>query len=150
MPNIPSSCPPAALERLRKIYHTSIKPMEQAYKYNELRQHEISGITEAAAASTLCSDAWLFLSGLLCWLICWPVCRHRSHSHYQPIHTRNCFSILGHFVMLFVFGFSHWSVIPGVVCNISKCINSFRGRLLGTEIPTTYVFKFSFKPTLHC
>ncbi|CAB1420257.1 unnamed protein product [Pleuronectes platessa] len=32
----------AALERLRKIYHTAIKPMEQAYKYNELRQHEIS------------------------------------------------------------------------------------------------------------
>ncbi|KAM6966904.1 sarcalumenin isoform 1-T1 [Tautogolabrus adspersus] len=32
----------AAIERLRKIYHTSIKPMEQAYKYNELRQHEIS------------------------------------------------------------------------------------------------------------
>lgn len=64
--NIPSSCSPAALERLRKIYHTSIKPMEQAYKYNELRQHEISGITEAAAASTLCSDAWLFLSGMLC------------------------------------------------------------------------------------
>lgn len=49
----PSSCPPAALERLRKIYHTSIKPMEQAYKYNELRQHEISGITEAAAALAL-------------------------------------------------------------------------------------------------
>lgn len=49
----PFSCPPAALERLRKIYHTSIKPMEQAYKYNELRQHEISGITEAAAALAL-------------------------------------------------------------------------------------------------
>ncbi|KAG9340449.1 hypothetical protein JZ751_021562 [Albula glossodonta] len=32
----------AALQRLRKIYHNSIKPMEQAYKYNELRQHEIS------------------------------------------------------------------------------------------------------------
>lgn len=48
-----SSCPAAALERLRKIYHTSIKPMEQAYKYNELRQHEISGITEAAAALAL-------------------------------------------------------------------------------------------------
>ncbi|KAF3700175.1 Sarcalumenin Precursor [Channa argus] len=31
-----------ALQRLRKIYHSSIKPMEQAYKYNELRQHEIS------------------------------------------------------------------------------------------------------------
>lgn len=33
----------AALQKLRKIYHSSIKPMEQAYKYNELRQHEISG-----------------------------------------------------------------------------------------------------------
>ncbi|KAL1278795.1 hypothetical protein QQF64_025468, partial [Cirrhinus molitorella] len=32
----------AALQRLRKIYHNSIRPMEQAYKYNELRQHEIS------------------------------------------------------------------------------------------------------------
>ncbi|XP_061892897.1 sarcalumenin isoform X1 [Entelurus aequoreus] len=32
----------AALQRLRKVYHTSIRPMEQAYKYNELRQHEIS------------------------------------------------------------------------------------------------------------
>ncbi|XP_073721167.1 sarcalumenin-like isoform X3 [Misgurnus anguillicaudatus] len=32
----------AALQRLRKIYHSSIRPMEQAYKYNELRQHEIS------------------------------------------------------------------------------------------------------------
>lgn len=60
-----SSCPPAALERLRKIYHTSIKPMEQAYKYNELRQHEISGITEASATSALCSDVWVFLFGLL-------------------------------------------------------------------------------------
>lgn len=39
-------CPSAALQRLRKIYHTSIKPMEQAYKYNELRQHEISGIAD--------------------------------------------------------------------------------------------------------
>lgn len=44
---------PAALERLRKIYHTSIKPMEQAYKYNELRQHEISGIAAAAVVCTL-------------------------------------------------------------------------------------------------
>ncbi|XP_032896539.1 sarcalumenin isoform X2 [Amblyraja radiata] len=30
------------LQRLRKIYHNAIRPMEQAYKYNELRQHEIT------------------------------------------------------------------------------------------------------------
>ncbi|XP_064814537.1 sarcalumenin-like, partial [Oncorhynchus masou masou] len=33
----------AAIQKLRKIYHSAIKPMEQAYKYNELRAHEISG-----------------------------------------------------------------------------------------------------------
>lgn len=39
-------CPPSllgVLQRLRKIYHNAIRPMEQAYKYNELRQHEITG-----------------------------------------------------------------------------------------------------------
>ncbi|KAM9261441.1 sarcalumenin isoform 1-T1 [Cariama cristata] len=30
------------LQRLRKIYHASIKPLEQSYRYNELRQHEIT------------------------------------------------------------------------------------------------------------
>lgn len=42
----PSLCFTAAIQKLRKIYHSSIKPMEQAYKYNELRQHEISGIAK--------------------------------------------------------------------------------------------------------
>lgn len=50
--------------------------MEQAYKYNELRQHEISGITEASATSALWSDVWGFLFGLLWWLIYWSVCTH--------------------------------------------------------------------------
>lgn len=49
----PPAILPAALERLRKIYHTSIKPMEQAYKYNELRQHEISGIGAAVVCTLL-------------------------------------------------------------------------------------------------
>lgn len=35
--------PPGVLQRLRKIYHASIKPLEQSYRYNELRQHEITG-----------------------------------------------------------------------------------------------------------
>ncbi|XP_058891368.1 uncharacterized protein LOC117418475 isoform X1 [Acipenser ruthenus] len=44
----------AALQRLRKIYHSAIKPLEQAYRYNELRQHEISaypGRTLGASAT---------------------------------------------------------------------------------------------------
>lgn len=31
------------MKKLLNIYHTAIKPMEQAYKYNELRQHEVTG-----------------------------------------------------------------------------------------------------------
>lgn len=32
-----------ALKKLQHVYHTAIKPLENAYKYNELRQHEVSG-----------------------------------------------------------------------------------------------------------
>ncbi|XP_038163287.1 sarcalumenin-like [Cyprinodon tularosa] len=31
-----------AIKRLLNIYHKAIKPMEQVYKYNELRQHEVT------------------------------------------------------------------------------------------------------------
>lgn len=43
LPDPCPSLPPVVLQRLRKIYHSSIKPLEQSYKYNELRQHEITG-----------------------------------------------------------------------------------------------------------
>ncbi|KAM6942293.1 uncharacterized protein PEZ65_004159 isoform 8-T8 [Lycodopsis pacificus] len=38
----PSTELSAAMKKLLNIYHTAIKPMEQAYKYNELRQHEVT------------------------------------------------------------------------------------------------------------
>ncbi|XP_037545593.1 sarcalumenin isoform X2 [Nematolebias whitei] len=31
-----------AVKKLLSVYHTAIKPMEQAFKYNELRQHELT------------------------------------------------------------------------------------------------------------
>ncbi|XP_053274101.1 uncharacterized protein LOC128436345 [Pleuronectes platessa] len=40
--NEPSAKFSAAMKKLLDIYHTAIKPMEQAYKYNELRQHEVT------------------------------------------------------------------------------------------------------------
>lgn len=33
------------MKKLLNIYHTAIKPLEQAFKYNELRQHEVTGNT---------------------------------------------------------------------------------------------------------
>eukprot|EP00066_Takifugu_rubripes_P021564 XP_011610830.1 PREDICTED: sarcalumenin-like isoform X2 [Takifugu rubripes] len=32
----------AAIKKLLNIYHTAIRPVEQAFKYNELRQHEVT------------------------------------------------------------------------------------------------------------
>lgn len=31
------------MKKLQHIYHSAIKPMETAYKYNELRAHEVTG-----------------------------------------------------------------------------------------------------------
>ncbi|XP_054635046.1 sarcalumenin-like isoform X2 [Dunckerocampus dactyliophorus] len=38
----PSAQLTAAVKKLLNIYHTAIQPVEQAYKYNELRQHEVT------------------------------------------------------------------------------------------------------------
>ncbi|XP_037113801.1 EH domain-containing protein 2-like isoform X4 [Syngnathus acus] len=38
----PSAQMSAAMKKLLNIHHTAIKPMEQAFKYNELRQHEVT------------------------------------------------------------------------------------------------------------
>lgn len=46
-----ASAPAGVLQRLRKIYHSSIKPLEQSYRYNELRQHEITGNAAGTAGS---------------------------------------------------------------------------------------------------
>lgn len=57
----------AILQRLRKIYHSSIKPLEQSYKYNELRQHEITGKAGGLGV-------WLLLcclQGSCCQRGCW-------------------------------------------------------------------------------
>ncbi|KAM4612420.1 uncharacterized protein ACJ7VT_012966 [Polymixia lowei] len=38
----PSAAFSAAMKKLLNIYHTAIKPLEVAYKYNELRQHQVT------------------------------------------------------------------------------------------------------------
>uniref|UniRef100_H3A0I7 Sarcalumenin n=1 Tax=Latimeria chalumnae TaxID=7897 RepID=H3A0I7_LATCH len=42
----------ATLQRLKKIYHTAVRPLEQAYKYNELRQYEITAYPGRTLASS--------------------------------------------------------------------------------------------------
>ncbi|XP_030638719.1 sarcalumenin [Chanos chanos] len=47
-----------ALKKLQHIYHTAIKPMEKAYKYNELRQHEVSDAEITSKPMVLFLGPW--------------------------------------------------------------------------------------------
>lgn len=71
IPNITLSLSPAAMKKLLNIYHTAIKPMEQAFKYNELRQHEVTGISASEA-----SEAWTV------------VCLYRQTSGFRGPHQQ--------------------------------------------------------------
>ncbi|XP_048871015.1 myosin-13-like [Brienomyrus brachyistius] len=48
----------AGLKKLRNIYQTLIKPLEKAYKYNELRQHEISDAEISSKPMVLFLGPW--------------------------------------------------------------------------------------------
>ncbi|XP_066509472.1 sarcalumenin-like isoform X1 [Hoplias malabaricus] len=48
----------ATLKKLQNIYHTAIKPMEQAYKYKELRQHEVSDAEISSKPMVLFLGPW--------------------------------------------------------------------------------------------
>lgn len=50
------------MKKLLNIYHTAIKPMEQAYKYNELRQHEVTGKPASRLRLTVDGTALCLLS----------------------------------------------------------------------------------------
>ncbi|XP_051550127.1 sarcalumenin-like [Myxocyprinus asiaticus] len=47
-----------ALKKLQHIYNTAIKPLENAYKYNELRQHEVSDAEITSKPMVLFLGPW--------------------------------------------------------------------------------------------
>ncbi|XP_077380601.1 uncharacterized protein LOC144020728 [Festucalex cinctus] len=54
----PSAQVTAAMKKLLNIYHTAIKPVEQAFKYNELRQHEVTDGEIASKPMILFLGPW--------------------------------------------------------------------------------------------
>ncbi|XP_076841293.1 sarcalumenin isoform X2 [Brachyhypopomus gauderio] len=48
----------ATLKKLQDIYHMAIKPMEQAYKYTELRQHDVSDAEITSKPMVLFLGPW--------------------------------------------------------------------------------------------
>ncbi|XP_073793845.1 uncharacterized protein wu:fc22b06 [Danio rerio] len=47
-----------ALKKLQEVYNTAIKPLEKAYKYNELRQHEVSDAEITSKPMVLFLGPW--------------------------------------------------------------------------------------------
>ncbi|XP_039550631.1 sarcalumenin-like isoform X2 [Pimephales promelas] len=47
-----------ALKKLQHVYNTAIKPLENAYKYNELRQHEVSDAEITSKPMVLFLGPW--------------------------------------------------------------------------------------------
>ncbi|XP_016427593.1 sarcalumenin-like isoform X2 [Sinocyclocheilus rhinocerous] len=47
-----------ALKKLQHVYNTAIKPMDKAYKYNELRQHEVSDAEITSKPMVLFLGPW--------------------------------------------------------------------------------------------
>ncbi|KAK7127027.1 hypothetical protein R3I94_018268 [Phoxinus phoxinus] len=47
-----------ALKKLQHVYHTAIKPLENAYRYNELRQHEVSDAEITSKPMVLFLGPW--------------------------------------------------------------------------------------------
>ncbi|XP_052447137.1 sarcalumenin-like isoform X1 [Carassius gibelio] len=47
-----------ALRKLQHVYNTAIKPMDKAYKYNELRQHEVSDAEITSKPMVLFLGPW--------------------------------------------------------------------------------------------
>ncbi|XP_034044775.1 sarcalumenin-like isoform X2 [Thalassophryne amazonica] len=57
-PTQPSAEFTAATKKLLSIYYSAIRPMEQAYKYNELRQHEVTDGEITAKPMVLFLGPW--------------------------------------------------------------------------------------------
>ncbi|XP_029326595.1 sarcalumenin isoform X2 [Mus caroli] len=149
----------AVLQRLRKIYHTSIKPLEQSYKYNELRQHEITVLgMEPRALSILDGEITskpmvLFLgpwsvgkSTMINYLLGLEDTRYQLYTGAEP--TTSEFTVLMHGPKL--------KTIEGIVMAadsarsfspLEKFGQNFLEKLIGIEVPHKLLERVTFVDT---
>ncbi|XP_019515889.1 PREDICTED: sarcalumenin isoform X1 [Hipposideros armiger] len=156
----------AVLQRLRKIYHSSIKPLEQSYRYNELRQHEITGTpTGVAHAGVLprtqeLSDGEITSKPMVLFLGPWSVgkstminyllgledTRYQLYTGAEP--TTSEFTVLMHGPKL--------KTIEGIVMAadsarsfspLEKFGQNFLEKLIGIEVPHKLLERVTFVDT---
>ncbi|XP_069840227.1 sarcalumenin isoform X2 [Dendropsophus ebraccatus] len=125
----------AALQRLRKIYHSSIKPLELSYKYNELRQYEITDGEITSKPMVLFLGPWsVGKSTMINYLLGLDEAPHQLYTGAEP--TTSEFTVLMHGPKL--------KTIEGIVMAadssrsfspLEKFGQNFLEKLIGIEIP---------------
>ncbi|XP_070811499.1 sarcalumenin isoform X4 [Pituophis catenifer annectens] len=149
----------AILQRLRKIYHSSIKPLEQSYKYNELRQHEITAYPGRTLGSSA-TDGEITSKPMVLFLGPWSVGKstminyllglddtpHQLYTGAEP--TTSEFTVIMHG--------SKVKTIEGIVMAadsarsfspLEKFGQNFLEKLIGIEIPHKLLERVTFVDT---
>ncbi|XP_029432096.1 sarcalumenin isoform X2 [Rhinatrema bivittatum] len=137
----------AVLQRLRKIYHTAIKPMEHSYKYNELRQHEITDGEITSKPMVLFLGPWsVGKSTMINYLLGLDQTSYQLYTGAEP--TTSEFTVLMHGPKL--------KTIEGIVMAadsarsfspLEKFGQNFLEKLVGIEIPHKLLERVSFIDT---
>ncbi|XP_077130722.1 sarcalumenin isoform X1 [Ranitomeya variabilis] len=148
-----------ALQRLRKIYHSSIKPLELSYKYNELRQYEITAyhgrsLADSAADGEITSKPMVLFLGpwsvgkstMINYLLGLDETPHQLYTGAEP--TTSEFTVLMHGPKL--------KTIEGIVMAadsarsfspLEKFGQNFLEKLIGIEIPHKLLERVTFVDT---
>ncbi|XP_047389820.1 sarcalumenin isoform X3 [Sciurus carolinensis] len=137
----------AVLQRLRKIYHSSIKPLEQSYKYNELRQHEITDGEITSKPMVLFLGPWsVGKSTMINYLLGLENTRYQLYTGAEP--TTSEFTVLMHGPKL--------KTIEGIVMAadssrsfspLEKFGQNFLEKLIGIEVPHKLLERVTFVDT---
>ncbi|XP_073916394.1 sarcalumenin isoform X2 [Castor canadensis] len=143
----PSDDYSAVLQRLRKIYHASIKPLEQSYKYNELRQHEITDGEITSKPMVLFLGPWsVGKSTMINYLLGLENTRYQLYTGAEP--TTSEFTVLMHGPKL--------KTIEGIVMAadsarsfspLEKFGQNFLEKLIGIEVPHKLLERVTFVDT---
>ncbi|XP_040212507.1 sarcalumenin isoform X5 [Rana temporaria] len=137
----------AVLQRLKKLYHSAIKPLELSYKYNELRQYEITAyhgrtLADSATDGEITSKPMVLFLGpwsvgkstMINYLLGLEETPHQLYTGAEP--TTSEFTVLMHGPKL--------KTIEGIVMAadssrsfspLEKFGQNFLEKLIGIEIP---------------
>ncbi|KAM3623621.1 uncharacterized protein V6R79_013412 [Siganus canaliculatus] len=137
----------AAMKKLLNIYHTAIKPMEQAFKYNELRQHEVTDGEVTSKPMVLFLGPWsVGKSSMINYLLGLQSSSQELYTGAEP--TTSEYTVLMHG--------EKYRTVEGIVMAadssrsfspLEKFGQGFLERLVGIEMPHKLLERVTFVDT---